>query len=358
MVHRIRQAAGAAALTMMVAACGHKGNPVPPDRPMPPAVEAFEIDRSGPKVTLRFTVPVPDPESQAPRILERVDVYAMSKPAADPAPTPAELAIAAHLFSKVDAPVPPKPSAATPAEAELVSGTLTLTDTLPASPADGTTVRYYAVQAVNGRRRGPLSPILKVSPNVTLDVPANVGVAYDERGLSLTWAPGATGVRFVLDETDSTGAHPKRVTSAPLDTPQFEAPVEFGKARCFVVRAIQMTAGVTVIGEGAAPVCVTPVDRFPPPAPSDTVALALDAAVEVSWTASTASDVAGYVILRAEGTNGTLQPLTPQPVAGPTYRDATARSGVTYQYAVKAVDGAGNESAVSNRSTVTARHER
>src|SRR6185436_17703023 len=105
---------------------------------------------------------------------------------------------------------------------------------------------------------------------------------------------------------------------------------------------------VTVVGRPSTPVCVTPVDRFAPAAPSDLVAVAADAAVDLSWTASTAADVAGYIVLRAEGANGTLQPLTPRPVAATAYQDATARSGVTYQYAVKAVDRAGNESAISN----------
>ena len=354
-VAKVCRRAASGVLLAAAIACGHKGNPVPPDRPAPPAIEAFAIDKTGPAVVLHFTVPVPDAEAQAPRLLERVDVYAMSKAAADPPPTPVEIAAPAHLFSKVDAPVPPKPSASTPAVAELVSGALTVTDTLAASPADATSMRYYAVQAVNGRRRGPLSRILKVPVTTEIAVPTNVVASFDERGLSVSWAPGAAGARYVLDETDSAGAGAKRVTPVALETPKFEAPVEFGKARCFVVRAIQIAGNVTVIGEGAPPVCVTPVDRFPPAAPSDLVAIAADGGVELSWTASPAIDLAGYIVLRAEGANGTLQPLTPQPVTDAAYRDTTARSGVTYQYAAKAVDKAGNESTPSNRYTVTAR---
>jgi len=85
------------------------------------------------------------------------------------------------------------------------------------------------------------------------------------------------------------------------------------------------------------------------------VALAGDTGVDLSWTASASTDLAGYIVLRAEGANGTLQPLTPQPITATAYQDATARSGVTYLYAVKAVDRAGNESALSNRYPVTAR---
>jgi len=352
----MRQAAWPAAIAITIAACGHKGSPQPPDRPAPPAVEAFVIEKTGPAVVLRFTVPIPDAETGAPRLVERVEVYALSKPAADPAPTPVELAVAAHLLSRIEAPAATKPPQAAPPVAELVSGTLTFTDTLTVPAADAAAVRYYVVQAVNGRRRGPLSRILKVPVAALLDVPTNVVAQYDERTLSVSWSPGQAGTRFVLDETDASGAGAKHVTPAPLEVAKFEVPVEFGKARCFVVRAIQISGDVTLIGDGAAPVCVTPVDRFPPPVPADLVAVAGDAGVEVSWTASAAGDLAGYVVLRGEGANGTLQPLTPAPVTATTYRDQTARSGVTYQYAVKAVDGAGNESGLSNRYPVTARH--
>jgi hypothetical protein len=352
----MRQAAWAAALATTVAACGHKGNPQPPDRPAPPPVEAFVIEKTGTAVVLRFTVPIPDAEKGAPRLVERVDVYALSKPVADLPPAPVELAVAAHLISRIDAPAPPKLPQSASSVAHLVSGTLTFTDTITATAADAAAVRYYAVQAVNGRRRGPLSPILKVPVATTLDVPANIVAEHDERLLSLSWAPGPAGVRFVLDQTDASGGGARRVTPAPLEVSKFEAPVEFGKARCFVVRAIQTSGNVTLIGDGAAPVCVTPVDRFPPPVPADLVALAGDTGVELAWAASAARDLAGYVVLRAEGANGTLQPLTPAPIAATSYRDETARSGVTYQYAVKAVDGAGNESGLSNRYSVTARH--
>jgi hypothetical protein len=182
-----------------------------------------------------------------------------------------------------------------------------------------------------------------------------VTAKYDEHTLSVSWAPAPAGQRFVVDETDASGVHPSRLTAEPLETPAFEAPVEFGKPRCFVVRAVQKAFDVTIVGEAAAPACITPVDRFPPEAPTDLVASAGDAAVQLSWTASAATDLAGYVVLRAEGANGTLQPLTPQPIAATAYSDATARAGVTYLYAVKAVDRAGNESGLSNRYTVTAR---
>jgi len=351
----MQHAASAVFISLIVAACGHKGDPQPPAHPLPPAIADFAIERTAADVTLRFAVPDPRGDEDAPRLFERVEVYALTKLASEPAPIPIELVTSAHRVAAVNAPVMAKTGADQPPPAGDGVAAMMFKDTPAASAADAATVRYYAVQAAAGKRRGPLSPILKVPLGPIPAPPANVAAHYDQRVLSLSWTPAPAVQAFLIDDTDAEGGHATRLTVAPLETPAYETSVEFGKARCFVVRAIQKAFAVTVVGEAAAPVCVTPVDRFPPAAPTDLVALPADTGVELAWTASAATDLAGYIVLRAEGANGTLQPLTPQPIAELTYRDATARAGITYQYAIKAVDRAGNESAVSNRYTVTAR---
>ena len=50
----------------------------------------------------------------------------------------------------------------------------------------------------------------------------------------------------------------------------------------------------------------------------------------------------------------TLQPITPAPILEPSFKD-TVQPGVAYVYAVRAVDKAGNLSAVSARVVETAR---
>jgi hypothetical protein len=79
--------------------------------------------------------------------------------------------------------------------------------------------------------------------------------------------------------------------------------------------------------------------------------------VALAWSPVAAADLAGYVILRGEGPGETLQPLTRVPATARSYRDTTVRSGVTYTYAIVAVDRAvpPNASAASDRQVVTAR---
>jgi chitodextrinase len=89
-------------------------------------------------------------------------------------------------------------------------------------------------------------------------------------------------------------------------------------------------------------------DTQAPAAPAGLSATAASSTrVELAWTAGT-DDVAvtGYRIYRDGAMVGTVGPLT-------SYPDTTARAGATYDYQVRAVDAAGNESGPSETSTVT-----
>ena len=101
--------------------------------------------------------------------------------------------------------------------------------------------------------------------------------------------------------------------------------------------------------------CVTPKDTFPPAPPKGLTAVGGAGAVNLIWDANTESDLAGYLVLRAEAPGDTLQPLTPQPIRETRYTDTTVKAGITYVYAVIAVDKSANQSAASNRVQETAR---
>jgi hypothetical protein len=134
-------------------------------------------------------------------------------------------------------------------------------------------------------------------------------------------------------------------------------PVWFGTERCFAVRAIATEARVSVAGPIGPGVCATPVDTFAPPAPSGLNAFQEEASggIVLRWTAADAPDLAGYIVLRGEGTGEKLQQLVKAPIAETTYVDKTITPGTTYVYVVVALDRAGNPSGQSNRQQLTAR---
>jgi fibronectin type 3 domain-containing protein len=95
--------------------------------------------------------------------------------------------------------------------------------------------------------------------------------------------------------------------------------------------------------------CVTPVDTFPPAAPTSLRAVAGEHVVSLIWDANREADLAGYLVLRSELPDGALVPLTPEPITDTTFNDTTVKSGVRYAYVVVAVDTSKNRSAPSNR---------
>jgi len=68
--------------------------------------------------------------------------------------------------------------------------------------------------------------------------------------------------------------------------------------------------------------------------------------VDLSWNASTSTDVTGYNVYRApDGVN--WQKINASLLASTVYSDSTVANGSTYYYAATAVDSAGNESSKS-----------
>jgi hypothetical protein len=92
------------------------------------------------------------------------------------------------------------------------------------------------------------------------------------------------------------------------------------------------------------------VDATAPAAPTNLVlAVVSSSQIDVSWTASTSSDVAKYNIYRA--TTGT--PTLYKSVTGSPYQDTALTAGTTYTYQISAVDAAGNESAKTPAKSAT-----
>ena len=155
-----------------------------------------------------------------------------------------------------------------------------------------------------------------------------------------------------------TESSPAPINPAPLDAMTFADSVEFNRERCYTVRAVRGTPPNVIEGDPSMPNCFIPVDVFPPAAPVRLVAVADEGGISLIWEPNAEPDVAGYLVLRAEATDATLQPLTTTPVTEARFRDTHVSAGKKYVYAVVAVDSRlpfPNVSAESNRVEETAR---
>jgi hypothetical protein len=275
--------------------------------------------------------------------------------------------------------------------------------------------RFYSAIAFSARGRpGPPSPNAEFPLIEAPEPPAFVAAPYSETTVALQWPPSSGILGFLfnsalppeeppLDELfepivqppattaapeaalpsgpvkynvyreleadpfappDTTGhlpwaeARPTPINPAPLDAMTFSDSVEFNRERCYTVRAVRGMPPNAVEGDASMPNCFIPVDVFPPAPPVRLVAVADEGGISLIWEPNAEPDVAGYLVLRGEPTDATLQPLTPTPVTEARFRDTHVSAGKKYVYAVVALDSRlpfGNLSAESNRVEETAR---
>lgn len=374
--------AGLAIAVVVLAACGKKGPPQPPLRPVPDRIADLKARYADGRVELTFTVPPANADGTTPAAIERVEIYRLAGDvAAPPAPPPvqpvqppargvppppppgigpAQIVQPANLRATILIRLPQQDEpAAKPAPAAPVqpaAGEIaTFVDDVPAGTSDAVVWRYVAIGVAGRNRRSQPSPTVAVPLGTRPTAPSGVRLDYNERELLVAWTAAAPGDRFVvLDATDRSKPGPlPRLTAEPVPGPTHSLPVVFGRQICVAVRTVSVSGAVTTESVPSDAVCETPVDKFPPPAPTGLIAQADQGAVSLVWGASSSLDLAGYLVLRTAVPGDTLQPLMTTPIAATSFRDTTVRVGATYIYAVVAVDKSGNRSSESNRQTLT-----
>jgi hypothetical protein len=325
-------------------------------KPVPVPVTEFAVERSPAGVTLAFTVPAADTERLTPPRVDAIEVYAVTQPASAPAPRIAELAVPPYRIARIEVRRAEDPAKDTSDTRPTPGAAATFVDTPPAPASATPVVRYYAVAGMTGTRRGTPSEIRALPLTPLKAPPASPKIDYTEQILKISWTAASPDDKFIVDEVDA-GLKAKRVTSEPLGASELSLPVEMGRERCFIVRSVETAPGVLSIGPASTVACVTPVDRYPPLPPSDPRAFPGEGGIDVLWTASASSDVAGYIVLRGDGPDGTLRPLMTEPLAATQYRDQSVKAGATYSYQVVAVDKATppNRSQPTSRAVATAR---
>jgi hypothetical protein len=245
---------------------------------------------------------------------------------------------------------------------------------------------YLAVGFSQRGRPGPPGAQAELVLTSLPDPPADLRVAYGPTSITLTWEPSGGLLGFLMDRplppeplpydtilpvaaagtavTDASvppgpttynvyrqlapdpfalplpasppwNAPPlAAVNPAPLTMPSLTDTVDDGRARCYIVRAQRGT----VMSDASMPLCVTPVDVFPPAAPAGLAAVPSEGGISLIWEPNAELDLDGYLVLRREAGDATLRQLTERPVAESRYRDTDVKAGTRYIYSIAAVD--------------------
>ena len=109
-------------------------------------------------------------------------------------------------------------------------------------------------------------------------------------------------------------------------------------------------------GDDSAIVEVLAHDSFPPAAPTGLQAvfsaMQQNSFIDLTWTANTEADLAGYNVYRHSG-NGPPAKINSELVKTPRFPDPDVQPGMKYFYSVSAVDLRGNESGKSEETSET-----
>lgn len=94
-------------------------------------------------------------------------------------------------------------------------------------------------------------------------------------------------------------------------------------------------------------------DTTPPANPTGLVSASGNAVVNLSWTASTEADLAGYRVYRSTTSGSGYAEISTSLLTATSYSDTAVTNGTTYYYVIRAADTSGNLSGNSTQVTAT-----
>jgi hypothetical protein len=353
-------------LSVILAGCGAPGDPTPPTPPVPTPVNDLSARQAGDGVQLTFSMPTKTVRGE--RLTEAPAIEVLrGAPKPDGSPNLKSLQLVETVPGELAA------------KYQTDDRVQIITPVAPSDNREGSGNTFvYAIRTRASRKRSSTD-----SNAVMVHVyPAPAGVRQlaakvTENSIDLRWPPvtqtsGGEPItvneyHIYRGELDSRSYDPATSTAdiphekflAPLallnrsDGPEYHDTLfEFGKLYLYLVRSVTTAAGSPLESNGSDPLVVKTVDTFPPATPTELVATMLENSgtppaveVDLSWSISTESDLAGYRIYRSERENEKGELLIQDLLLSPAYRDTSVQSGHRYWYSVTAVDRSSNESA-------------
>ena len=344
-MHRVLPAA-TLVVTVFTIGCGSPAAPAPPSLNLPNPAQNLTAARAGNTVHLAWTMPTRTTDRVA---IKHPIAARICRAEASQACSPiVSLAFAPGSAAQYNDELPPE---LTRGEARLL---------------------HYEVAFPN--HAGKIAGRSNVAYSAAGAAPAEVtGLTAQTRqdGVLLSWQPVSSGVpsyfrieRLLLTVPAQT-EKPKSPLAAPTPAPSETLQVQPGdhdpghavdpsaafnqRYRYVVERVVNQTlAGQTVEIQGvpSEPCEVPTKDEFPPAVPQGLVAVAdsAAAAIDLSWSPDTDSDLAAYDVYRRDTSQNEPARRIASVGLETSYRDTTAQAHHTYAYALSAVDQSGNES--------------
>lgn len=364
-------------------ACGHRGDPLPPLRHTPPGLAEFRLAQRGDALEVSLLTPAASVDGLAYERLVVEILFAHGAMDLEKAGERRELLSYPRQRVVETLPLPPPGTIARAAARGVVGrekGPRTLTMALVAQGPVAAPRELRARLAEDGVRLdwagdvpepvaaavlpprppgfpgSPAAPAARPFPAAPSGSPPPAsppetppaGVTPPVGGSPASDAAKATTVElrkagFLVYRRVGTESYRLPLAQEPIEArSETDTTAPPGSTACYVVRA---AASIDPLVESAASneACVEVRDIVAPGAPTGTAVLPRERGLEVIWTPSPESDLAGYRVYR-EAPGEPRSRLAEVEAARAAWLDTTARPGIVYRYDVTAVDLAGNES--------------
>jgi predicted small lipoprotein YifL len=334
------------ALASLVApSCGKKGPILPPLVLQPQRAEEVKAYQRGSRVILEWTNPTTYIDGRKLGGIAEVEIWLEERPdKPGQAPAAAFEARARRIASVV-------PDAAaknqnTSSDYRLASG----------GWQGKTFIFAVRVREAQKKRLSDFSDEIAVKPRPLPLPPTGVNAKVFADRVEIRWDAPASNIDgsapalvkgYNVYRMDKKGPA-ARLTPAPTAGPPFaDKTFEFKQPYRYFVRAAASAVEPFLESDDSSAVDVLPRDVFPPASPAGLTAAPGPDFITLVWDANKEPDLAGYRVWRRAEGQSEFVVLTPSPILDMTYADRAVEKGKRYDYAISAVDAAGNESSRS-----------
>jgi len=342
--------------------CGVPGAPIPPSADIPRFVSDLKAVRKGDTVTLTWTTPTETSDGELIRRPGKMLVQRALR-----SDQSSELAF--QTISEL----PLQPTLKED-RGEQATATDTLTNLLRPGGA-GFAVYVVLAQGHNGKSFGlpnrvsvPLVPNLAPPQKISASaVPTGIMLAWEPSGAVPTTANTQTQYAYKILRRLQGAKEPVLVKQVNAGNPEksfIDTGIEWEKSYQYWIVPVTLWQDGNRKGEiegDDSPIAeVLAHDSFPPANPSGVEAVfsasqsagATNSFIDITWTANTEPDLAGYNVYRHAG-NERPAKINSDLVKTPRFADPGVQPGMKYFYSVTAVDLRGNESGKSEETSET-----
>ncbi|MDH7512000.1 MAG: hypothetical protein QHH14_03520 [Clostridiales bacterium] len=331
--------------------CGKKGPLSPPPLRIPQSVENFSLSQRGAQFVLSWINPTAYVDGSPIKEISEIEIWLMeegSKEAGQRKITRREFEDKARIIARIFKQKFPLFHETGRATSRLI---------FIYRPENGirTQETYaFALRVRDERRRvsefsDPLSVVTQALPRP----PVNVRATVFKNCILLRWdAPPESSDQSVPVQVvgynlfRSSDKEPPFIVNPSLvkGTEYKDADFAFGQKYRYFIRAVASEGPPLLESDDSEVVEVLARDTFPPSSPSGLAAIAGTDYIALSWEASKEADIAGYKVWRQEAGGTEFILIASLGPADHSFIDSAVEKNKRYDYAITALDSAGNES--------------